>query len=181
MHREKVSYVDIAEAFKENKKDIEDLSVIFDEYEEYLSDLKEDIRWSMDRLTGKSLKEKEIIEEMLLGCVDVISFGYQQLAKEHRIICGIISPAQNKGKGFITPQDVEVARSYPIENLVNFKNGFSRCIFHNEKTASMKHYEDSNTVYCFGCHEFADSIGVYMQLNGVDFLTAVRQLSNGNN
>ncbi len=79
-------------------------------------------------------------------------------------------------------KEVEVmkkeAKQYPIYQLVEFNRaGFARCIWHNEKTASMKYYKNKNTVYCFGCNKKADVISVYMQLNQCSFMEAVKNLS----
>lgn len=68
------------------------------------------------------------------------------------------------------------AKSVPIETLINFNRaGFAKCIWHDEKTPSMKLMKD-NHVHCFGCQAHGDSLDVYMHLNGCDFQTAIRAL-----
>ena len=63
----------------------------------------------------------------------------------------------------ITDVDIAKAKAFLIEDLLEFDNSNSaRCIFHNEKTASMHLYRDTNTVYCFGCNKKADSIDLAM-------------------
>lgn len=52
--------------------------------------------------------------------------------------------------------------------------GFIRCVFHQEKTASMKVYPES--VYCFGCGKSGDVFTVVQTLDGVDFKTAFKRL-----
>lgn len=56
------------------------------------------------------------------------------------------------------------------------RSGFCRCIFHEEKTASMKIYP-SNTFFCFGCHKSGDVITVIMQLDNLDFQSACKSLT----
>lgn len=78
--------------------------------------------------------------------------------------------------------DIERAKQYPIDALllrkgVEVRQGFSRCIFHEEKTASMKYYRDSNQVHCFGCNKHADAIGVYMKLFNLSFKESVLALT----
>lgn len=71
--------------------------------------------------------------------------------------------------------DVEKAREYPITDLVSFtRSGFAKCLWHDEKTPSMKRYK--NHVYCFGCHKYGDVIDVMMKLEGLDFKDSVRRL-----
>ena len=54
------------------------------------------------------------------------------------------------------------------------RKGFICCIFHNEKTASMKVYKDS--VYCFGCGRSADIFSFVMGMEHCDFKTAYKSL-----
>lgn len=56
------------------------------------------------------------------------------------------------------------------------RNGFCNCIFHKEKTASMKIYPN-NSFYCFGCGRSGDVISVVMQLENLDFKSACKSLS----
>ena len=55
------------------------------------------------------------------------------------------------------------------------KKGFSRCPFHNEKTASFKVYSN-NTFHCFGCGAHGDVITLVMKLEGLDFKEACKRL-----
>lgn len=72
--------------------------------------------------------------------------------------------------------DVARARQYPIENIIEVRNGFAKCPFHNEKTASLKVYND-NHAFCFGCHKRADSIELAKVVWGLDFKSAVERLA----
>lgn len=42
--------------------------------------------------------------------------------------------------------------------------GFINCIVHREKTASMKVYERTNTLYCYGCHVKLDVLDLVMEM-----------------
>lgn len=75
--------------------------------------------------------------------------------------------------------DVQKAKLFPIGNLLKFNAGnFTNCIWHNEKTPSMKRYKKTNTVFCFGCQKSGDPIDVAMQLYGLEFKEAVRLLNS---
>jgi len=71
---------------------------------------------------------------------------------------------------------IERAKSYPIDELIEFKQNKTHCIFHNEKTPSMVYYPKTNTCYCFGCGKVADSIAVYRQINNCSFIEAIKKL-----
>lgn len=73
---------------------------------------------------------------------------------------------------------IQKAKSYPIDNLIDFDGGgFARCIWHQEKSGSMKYYPSNNKVHCFGCGKNGDSIDVYQKLNDVNLVEAIKKLS----
>lgn len=76
--------------------------------------------------------------------------------------------------------NIPKAKDYPINELLDFKNGFTDCIFHaigKQKTPSLHYDTKRNKAHCFSCHKDADAIDVYQKLFNVDFNTAVRKLS----
>lgn len=82
---------------------------------------------------------------------------------------------ENKSKDF--KYSIEKAKQYPIDQLLEFNyQGKAKCLWHNEKTASLHYYGKTNTVKCFGCGEFADSIKVYQKLKGCTFNQSLKAL-----
>lgn len=79
---------------------------------------------------------------------------------------------------FGTEVNITKAKAYPIENLIDFNSaGFASCLWHEERTPSLKWYPQRNKAHCFaGCGDF-DSIDAYQQINNVDFIKAVKALS----
>jgi hypothetical protein len=74
--------------------------------------------------------------------------------------------------------DVEQVKDIPITDYVDFnRSGFANCIWHNEKTPSMKYYKKNNRVHCFGCGVGGDVIDVVMALNDCDMKEALKTLS----
>ena len=66
-------------------------------------------------------------------------------------------------------------------NMYGFKidrKGFMRCIFHNEKTASMKVYEGNKGYYCFGCGSGGDVIDFMQRAFNLSFTEAISKLNN---
>lgn len=76
-------------------------------------------------------------------------------------------------------KDVERAKTVPISRFIkmNYSN-FACCLWHNEKTPSMKWYPDKNKLYCFGCNAHKDVIDVVMQQHSVDFKEAIKIILN---
>lgn len=82
---------------------------------------------------------------------------------------------KNNSKGML---DIPKAKSYPISDLLEFnRSGFTKCIWHNEKTPSLKYYSKQNKVHCFSCNKSADSIDTVMQLKGCSLKEAVMFLN----
>ena len=74
--------------------------------------------------------------------------------------------------------EVQRAKTVDIRTLIPFNHqGFAKCIFHNEKTASMKYYKD-NTFHCFGCNKNGDAIDIVMKRDGLSFREALKKLCN---
>jgi len=79
-------------------------------------------------------------------------------------------------QGKLTDREIEAAKNHPIGNILEIRRGkMSLCPFHNDKRPSM--YCKNNYAYCFVCGWKGDVIAVFMQLNKVDFVTAVKQLA----
>ena len=73
-------------------------------------------------------------------------------------------------------------KKIPIESLIEFnRSGFAPCVFHNEKTPSMKYYRDDNRVYCFGCGKGGDILDVYQALHNIsDVKEAIKKMRHEN-
>lgn len=65
----------------------------------------------------------------------------------------------------------ELIKAIPMVNVIEHlggvinRSGFCECPFHNEKTPSMKVYD--NHAYCFGCGERVDNIGYAAKVLGM--------------
>ena len=69
-----------------------------------------------------------------------------------------------------------------VGRYVNLKRSGSGymglCPFHGEKTPSFSVSEQKQFFYCFGCGESGDVISFIEKIENVDFMTAVRRLSD---
>ena len=51
------------------------------------------------------------------------------------------------------------------------------CPFHSEKTPSFFLYPETNTFHCFGCGKHGDSISFVMELESLDYVSALKKLA----
>lgn len=61
------------------------------------------------------------------------------------------------------------------------RKGFSRCPFHNEKTASFKLFENNNSFYCFGCGVGGDEINFVSKLFNISYYESMKKLNEDYN
>lgn len=88
-------------------------------------------------------------------------------------------------EGRVKTMDIASVKQHPIEDLLDHstvKRRMSKrilflCPLHQEKTASFVLFKENNTWHCFGCNRGGDVISLYMQLHGVTFKKAIRELS----
>jgi len=82
----------------------------------------------------------------------------------------------------IIGDDLFDIKQIPITNFMAFnRGGFAKCLWHQDKTASLKYYNEiarfPNTVYCFGaCQRTYDVIDVIQKLEGLSFSEAIKKL-----
>jgi len=69
-------------------------------------------------------------------------------------------------QGYDGPDLISAMKQVPIEEYLTGWNHELKmnCIWHNEKTPSMRLYKENNKVYCFGCQKSGDVIDVVAQL-----------------
>lgn len=148
---------------------------------EYLDPIIKDLFQETWKL-GCFLKEKkkegglsnELAEQVFGKELKEMNSKYKRLTTEYGILKGGLVPNSN---GKITEDDVAQAKEISVENYLTFNRaGFSRCVWHDEKSPSLKFYRNSNKVHCFGCGKSADVIDIVMNLYSMDFLQAVKFL-----
>jgi DNA primase len=75
-------------------------------------------------------------------------------------------------KQMVSPE--QALREY-VPGLSIDASGYTRCPFHQEKTASLRVYP--NRVYCYGCHFLGDSTAIVSKLFGLSALQAIEKLN----
>lgn len=78
-------------------------------------------------------------------------------------------------KQTITDDMIQQAKAYPFEELLEFKRGYTKCPFHDDRTPSMS--LKNNRIRCFSCNKTWDTIAYVMDKEGLTFPEAVRRLN----
>ena len=142
-----------------------------------LYDLRETLS---DHVNSVDFTRQRVLIEYYDDLIKRLQEGYEKEIKKYQYqlnyLANLGKPEAEKPKDPITPLRVEQARQYPISELLEIKRGTTLCLWHDDHRPSMKIYRD-NHVYCFVCNRRADSIDIYMSLNGVGFREAVRKLA----
>ncbi len=75
--------------------------------------------------------------------------------------------------------DIQRAKQYPIEELLDFSGGgFTKCLWHDQTVHKSLHlHKKINKVKCFSCGVSKDVIDVYQQLSGATLKEAINYLS----
>ena len=110
---------------------------------------------------------------------ELILLDMKEIRHEIKKLNGKIGYLENPGSGEITDEMIEVAREYPIEEVLPnevFRNK-TRCFNHDDDNPSVAIY--NNRIHCFACNMGWDSIAVVMQVEGLEFKEAVKRLNNG--
>ena len=137
--------------------------------------------WTAD-IQKLNFKLQPAYIEYLDDLIDRLREGYEREIKKYQwqlnYIENLGKPVDEKKAGSgVTEEQVYRAKQVPITELLQFKRGTTLCIFHDDKRPSLKYYPKDNHVFCFSCQRSADSIDLYMTLNGCDFKEAVRRLA----
>lgn len=74
----------------------------------------------------------------------------------------------------LTKEDIQRAKEYPFENLIEIRRGMAICPFHDDHDPSFS--IKSNYGYCFGCGWRGDVIAFVMERDGLPFGQAVKYL-----
>lgn len=149
-----------------------------------------DVQWAISRRTeylNQKIAELKNEQDMVLqafsgnnGLNRFLLLDSMRLLNKEIKKCEIELSLKNTGRDSrITQSDINLAKQYPIRNLLlDVRNGKTHCIsgIHEDRRPSMD--VRNGFVYCYSCGFHGDVIAVYMKLNNVDFVTAVKYLSN---
>jgi hypothetical protein len=107
-------------------------------------------------------------------------FVQRQIAKLAKEIKQLRRAMQKPAEGLspITDTMIRVARYYPLEQIVQFNSrGYAMAWCHADKNPSLSKHPKENYARCFVCNKNFGPIDAAMELWGLTFIDAVRELS----
>jgi hypothetical protein len=97
--------------------------------------------------------------------------------KEVRAALLKTSPAAVMGGKYVTKEEIQKAKSYPIASILG-NRGLRTCPFHDDQVPSLSVNHKKNLWRCFACSRSGNVIQLVMEMEGINFTTAVRRLCN---
>lgn len=174
---------ELAKSFPQASKDIRDM---IKERKEKLSSLLQkeyEIKATIQSKV-KNYRNQETLKDWYLEVEVIIprkniTADIAKLESILNLIRWYKSPLKRGGTKLDRAERVAAAKRVPISSLVEFNQaGFAQCLWHSEKTGSMKYYPEGNKVHCFGCGKGGDVIDVVKAKRNCSFTDAVLYLSN---
>jgi len=150
----------------EFKKEMEYQQWMRDSRIEYLLSVKNKLNQQVKKMFGMSKQSAN-----LASYRDMIANKQIIIAKIMSNIENLRSWDDNK----ISDIDIENARNYSLDKLLDIKKNFALCINHQDTKPSM--YCKKNFAHCFVCGWTGSAIDVVMKLEGLDFVAAVKRLN----
>lgn len=88
-----------------------------------------------------------------------------------------ITAPPNTNPESITDDDVENARLYPIDRLIDLKFGRCKAFCHDgDSEMTMSHNLKTNKLYCFKCNDSFNPIDLLIDRDSMSFIDAVKYL-----
>ena len=96
--------------------------------------------------------------------------------EEKKVLYEEIEKLNKRLNSDISEEEIEKAKNYPFENLIESKKGFALCPFHDDHHPSF--YIKNNYGYCFSCGKSVDTIQFIIETKNITFKEAVYYLNN---
>lgn len=122
---------------------------------------------------------KQQVDFMLPSQHPVVLFWANNMLKEANQLMKHMYFEPTERKDSITAEDVEAARNYKVDRLIEFRNGKAQAWCHEDKNPTLNHMNKVNKAYCWACGKYFNSIDVLMKRDGMKFIEAVKSLRGG--
>ena len=110
----------------------------------------------------EQMKDKDIADIWILECLDEIISLHGKVLATH------------KSPDSITDTDIQIAKEYPIEEVIEFHHGKAIAFCHDDKTPSL--VKRKNRAICYPCNKSFNAIDVLIYRDGLSFIEAVKRL-----
>ena len=133
-----------------------------------------DLQLTIDQNT----KANRTVVPQLLGKLEALAESQREekekKALERKIERMCRKPSRRKGH--IDRSDIRKAKAVPISDVLG-KEKMIVCPFHTDTVRSLSISHEKGLWHCFGCGKGGDVIALVMEMEGLDFLGAVKRLS----
>ena len=119
----------------------------------------------------------EFVQELAIVCYGNVNRQEQleQRIKKNKLILRHFK-LKDGAYGY-SKATIEKAKIVSIVQILEFNRaGFAKCIWHNEKTGSLKYYARENKVWCFSCNKGGDVIDVMQTIHKISTREAIKKL-----
>lgn len=177
---------------KERRKKLNEYrDILIRNYSENINDMgdKRSLIEYIDKIIDSDYKEytkqinlcisqkKWITEELKIERAKKVLSKNKAKEEERNKAKSILVEVESSRNSKITDEQIARAKSCPIKDYIKTSNNKAVCIFHSEKTPSLHIYPKTNKFYCFSCHKNGTVIDIVMQLEGLNFVEAVKRLA----
>jgi hypothetical protein len=120
-----------------------------------------------------------VVPSLLKKLEDVVVERRKEEEKERKAMAEKLktSPAAVMGEKYVTKEEIQKARSYSIASILGNKR-LRTCPFHDDQVPSLSVNHKKNLWQCFACNRSGNVIQLVMEMEGINFTTAVRILCN---
>lgn len=161
-------------------------------FPEAKSRIKEIVKEDTQAL-GKILAKQEVIKKLcykhcqklaILDCMEEVALEWMGEQAQREVLEARIKKNSTVLNNFKNPRwvkrSIPKAKAVPIDTILQFdRAGFTNCIWHEERTPSLKYYPKENRVHCFGsCNRNGDVIDVAEVVFKMNTTQAIRKLCN---
>lgn len=138
----------------------------------HMAELAETIGWYEDQQEAAVGDDRRLCELFAMDVLDVFLTEARELQRLTRTLKG--RPAT---PGRITDAQVEAARAFPIEQVIDFVKGKAPAPCHADKNPSLSWDRKRNRAHCFVCCKSFSALDILMEFQGLKFTDAVKQLA----
>ncbi len=120
-----------------------------------------------------SLAKKDITTYFLKQVISTSKKNEESYRRELKRL----KAAPSNNPELITDDDIETARNYPIDKVIEFKHGRCKGFCHDgDSELSMSHFVKGNKVKCFVCDRSFSALDVLIERDNYSFIDAVKEL-----
>lgn len=161
----------------QDKKELKELLLSGNKFIRQYEDLRD--RTSGFLSTKISMYDVEFVTNLIMVAHygNKINEVQEKLKRLDRLV-HLYEPKKKTSGAGVSDVDIEKAKQFPIKELVKVGHANNAtCVWHSPDRHPSMHVYPDNHAHCFSCGNGGDVIDVVMEMNGFDFVEAVKYLN----